>query len=331
MPYFSTTTPSSGNATQLQGRAVSPTGPALGAVLTFLGSGASGTWVPALGTPGPQGPAGRDGATWYSGPGAPSLAVGISGDWWLDTTNGRLYGPRTNNSWGSPLQLQSGPAGPTGERGATGQAGAAGAAGQSITGATGSRGASGAAGVRWYRGNGSPTANVGGDGDMYLDSTNVVLFGPKGSGSWPAGVVLRGPTGPAGSGGGGVGSVGPTGERGPTGPAGASGAAGAQGIQGERGATGERGPTGAGGAAGAPGLQGIQGIQGERGPTGERGAAGLDGQSITGPTGPAGAASTVTGPAGSAGATGPTGAAGTASLTAAQAGAINLAIYRFAR
>jgi hypothetical protein len=294
MPYFSTTTPSSGNATQLQGRAVSPTGPALGAVLTFLGSGASGTWVPALGTPGPQGPAGRDGATWYSGPGAPSLAVGISGDWWLDTTNGRLYGPRTNNSWGSPLQLQSGPAGPTGERGATGQAGAAGAAGQSITGATGSRGASGAAGVRWYRGNGSPTANVGGDGDMYLDSTNVVLFGPKGSGSWPAGVVLRGPTGPAGSGGGGVGSVGPTGERG---------------------STGERG------AAGLDG-QSITGPTGPRGDVGPQGAAGAAGQSITGPTGPAGAASTVTGPAGSAGATGPTGAAGTASLTAAQAGAL---------
>lgn len=193
MPFYSTSSPTSGNATQLQGRAIAATAPAVGHVLVWDGS----AWVPSTGSPGPTGPAGVDAGTWYSGSGAPTGTFGRSGDWWVDTTNGRLYGPRANGSWGSPLQLQSGPAGPTGPAG-TSSTGPTGAAGQSFTGATGVRGATGARGTQWYSGLGAPQSSLGLIGDMYLDTAAVAIYGPKGAGGWSTGLSLRGPTGPTG-------------------------------------------------------------------------------------------------------------------------------------
>jgi hypothetical protein len=66
-----------------------------------------------------------------------------------------------------------------------------------------------------------PTGGIGTDGDLFLDRTNKVLYGPKAAGSWPTGVDLSnglpGPTGVAGPTG--IGPTGPTGI-GPTGPTG---------------------------------------------------------------------------------------------------------------
>ena len=152
-------------------------------------------------------------------------------------------------------------------------------------------------------GTAAPTGGIGQNGDLFIDTSNKFLYGPKAAGSWPSGIDL---------------SQGPTGVQGTTGPTGPTGATGVTG-----GIAFTVGPT----APTAPGLtvagavwldqttgryfvryqtQFIEiGVQGERGPTGSTGAA----SNVTGPTG---AASTVTGPTGAASSvTGPTGAAST--------------------
>lgn len=162
----------------------------------------------------------------------------------------------------------------------------------------------------------APTGGVGNVGDIFLETSNAILYGPKTATGWAAtGIDLsQGPTGATGS----IGPSGPTGAAitGPTGSTGALAYA----------ATGPTAPDLT--AAGAIWLdtstgryfvryetQFIEiGVQGEAGPTG---AVGATGPSVTGPTGaastvtgPTGAASTVTGPTGSQGATGPTGPSG---------------------
>jgi hypothetical protein len=179
-------------------------------------------------------------------------------------------------------------------------------------------------------GSGAPTGSVGNVGDLFIDQSNKLLYGPKEIGGWPSGPInlSNGPTGVSG----------PTGSTGPsvTGPTGNTG-----GIA--FAATGPTAPTAAGlTVAGAIwlndstgkyfvryGSQFIEiGVQGERGATGSA-------STVTGPTGPqvtgpTGAASTVTGPTGSTGSTGaasvvtgPTGPSGgpTGSTGATGAGA----------
>lgn len=93
---------------------------------------------------------GRVGSTIASGPGGPSAATGLQGDFWIDTTNHLLFGPKTATAWpatGTPLQGTRGATGPTGAQGAAGVAGPRGA-----TGANGATGATGAAGVAGARG-----------------------------------------------------------------------------------------------------------------------------------------------------------------------------------
>jgi hypothetical protein len=189
MPYFSIPATLSGNATQLQGRSVSATAPATNQVLAWSGS----AWLPATGV---TGPTGSDGSQFYGGSGAPSAGFGNSRDFYLDVTNGRLYGPKADGLWGSPLQLQTGAQGPSGVTGATGPAG------QSYTGPTGSggdTGPTGAYGASVVSVGGTPNANVGRDGDLAFDVTGKQFFGPKVAGAWPAAVSIAGPTGPTGS------------------------------------------------------------------------------------------------------------------------------------
>ncbi|WP_455279335.1 collagen-like protein [Cupriavidus necator] len=164
-------------------------------------------------------------------------------------------------------------------------------------------GPAGANGKTILSGTNAPTADIGTDGDYYLNVSTSTLYGPKANGAWPAGVSLIGPQGVAGAPGATLlhGAADPTaadgtegsfylntttntlfgpkagdswpagisvvGLTGPVGPAGADGAAGAQGPQGEKG---EKGDTGA---------QGPQGEQGETGAQGEQGAPGEPGDS----------------------------------------------------
>ena len=160
-----------------------------------------------------------------------------------------------------------------------------------------------------------PVLSIGKNGDFYIDTKNLVIYGPKKNGIWPAGISLKGidgkngndgkngvdgatitktvtgekgakgDTGPQGPKGdtGATGLTGPMGPTGATGLTGATGPAGAKGETGATGAAGAKGETGATGPAGPQGLQGIQGVQGDQGPKGDVGPAGAKGD--TGATG----------------------------------------------
>jgi hypothetical protein len=259
MPFYSTTSATSGNATQLQGRAISATAPTGGQSLVWDGS----SWVPAFATTGPTGAQGSDGGRIFYGTGTPASNLGRSGDSYVDVTSnaGRLYGPKASGSWGTGISLQGGQQGSTGSTGPTGSGstGPTGAGGTGATGPTGSTGSSGSSGATGATG---PTG-AGGTGPT----------GPASS--------VTGPTGPSG---GPTGVTGPTGasSTGMTGPTGAAGAAGAAGSSGSTGAT---GPTGTAGTNGTS----VTGATGATGPTGA---------ATTGPTGPSGGPTGVTGATG---------------------------------
>ncbi len=102
--------------------------------------------------------AGRTGTTVVntilSGSGVPAKTIGIDGDFYIDTKNANLYGPKTNGVWKlttslRPLPTKASPTlpGATGSTGATGSAGASGLVGpRGLPGATGEKGATGATG-----------------------------------------------------------------------------------------------------------------------------------------------------------------------------------------
>jgi hypothetical protein len=133
------------------------------------------------GAAGPTGPAGV-GAAWQQGAGAPTAGDGANGDFWLNTSNGDIYGPKTAGAWGAVIfniaEGQQGPAGPAGATGATGATGAAGADGRTV-----------------LSGSGGPASELGADGDFFIDTTAWVIYGPKATGAWPGGASLVGPTG----------------------------------------------------------------------------------------------------------------------------------------
>jgi hypothetical protein len=214
------------------------------------------------GATGPQGPAGTngiigaDGKTVLNGAGDPvtTYAAGTVGDFFLDTANNKIYGPKTGSDWvgitGVSLVGPQGATGPAGAQGLKGDTGATGAQGpkgdtgatglQGPGGATGTTGPTGATGNGIISGSGLPADSLGTNGDFYLSilSGYVSLFGPKASGAWPpTGTSLNGPPGSQGL-------KGDTGATGPQGP---------QGIQGPKGDTGSTGPQGPQGPAGSGG------------------------------------------------------------------------------
>jgi len=173
-------------------------------------------------------------------------------------------------------------------------------------------------------GKGAPLNNLGIDGDFYIDTRSLQIYGPKKTGKWPLPQSLQGPAGVPGVDGkngsegktisnastvaGPTGAQGEKGEKGDKGEPGVPGASGAQGPAGAKGETGATGPQGAtgpsGGGGGTTGPQGQAGAKGDTGATGATGAQGPTG--LTGATGARGE----TGTAGSNGAVGATGATG---------------------
>lgn len=146
------------------------------------------------GSQGPQGPsgaAGTPGSQIYSGTGAPGASLGHNGDFYLDKQGYLLYGPKTNNAWGTPILLQ-------GAQGIQGPQGPAGVPGSQI-----------------FSGNGAPSANIGNTGDYYLDKSTGNFYGPKSTSGWGSPVSLKGANG----------------AQGPAGPQGSPGAAGTPGSQ----------------------------------------------------------------------------------------------------
>lgn len=135
--------------------------------------------------------AGRTGSTVVntilSGVGIPSKNVGINGDFYIDTKNANLYGPKTKGVWKLTTSLRALPSkvgatvpGATGTTGATGSTGASGVIGpRGLPGATGERGATG------------PSGATGASGPSGLP-------GAAGTNGLPGAAGATGATGPAG-------------------------------------------------------------------------------------------------------------------------------------
>ena len=64
-------------------------------------------WGNAIGLKGAQGEKGKGGATILSGITAPTTSQGKVGDWYIDTQNKLLYGPKTESGWGTAISLIS--------------------------------------------------------------------------------------------------------------------------------------------------------------------------------------------------------------------------------
>jgi hypothetical protein len=172
--------------------------------------------------------------TILSGSGAPAKTLGINGDFYIDTKNLNLYGPKTKGVWkiATSLKVKDVPvvANVIGESGAIGQTGA--------KGATGDKGATGATGAQGIQGLTGPIGVTGLAG----------ASGATGSAGTPGVAGAKGDTGAQGSQGA-SGASGASGSAGTPGVAGAKGDAGAQGIQGVKGETGTTGAQGDSGAS----------------------------------------------------------------------------------
>ena len=128
-------------------------------------------------------------------------------------------------------------------------------------------------------GKGAPKSSLGHDGDFYIDTRSLLIYGPKTKGKWPSPQSIQGPTGPAGN----DGKNGADGRAVTTNANAINGTPGPIGPQGEKGEKGERGEKGETGTAGLPGMPGAIGAAGAPGPAGPAGSNGA-----TGPQGPAG-------------------------------------------
>ena len=162
--------------------------------------------------------------TILNGKGAPLSALGINGDFYIDTRSLLIYGPKKSNKWPLPQNLQ-GPIGAAGTDGKNGGEGKTISNASSVTGPVGSQGEKGDKGEKGEAG----SAGVNG------------LAGSVGA---------KGDTGAAGASGGGGGTAGATGAQGPAGTTGSAGAAGARGETGTAGSVGVKGETGTVGAVG---------------------------------------------------------------------------------
>jgi hypothetical protein len=153
-------------------------------------SGAWGAGTLLKGDKGDKGDQG-DPVAWQQGAGVPGSGVGETGDFYLNTSNGDIYGPKTSSGWGSVIfniaEGQAGPAGPIGP------SGPAGSDGRTI-----------------LSGTTAPSSGTGSNGDYFINTNGPIIYGPKTDGVWPSGVSLIGPAG----------ATGPTGPEGPQGPQG---------------------------------------------------------------------------------------------------------------
>ena len=190
----------------------------------FYGPKTAGAWGAGIVLQGATGATGAAGSTILSGSGAPTAAVGNTGDLYIDTLDGALYS-KTSVGWTSLALSLQGQTGATGATGATGQTGA--------TGTTGATGAIGMAGNKIFYGSTAPSFMVGNIGDLYIDADGT-LYEKTDLTTWVLRISLKGETGATGA----------------TGQTGATGATGATGIAGPTGATGVTGATGATGATG---------------------------------------------------------------------------------
>jgi hypothetical protein len=148
------------------------------------------------GEPGQIGLQGPAGSTVLSGLTSLGATIGNVGDFYLDLSTSKFYGPKkADGSWGEGFSMlgANGLTGPAGQNGAPGSPGANGANGKD--GSNGTNGKDGANGNKILNGSGAPAADLGLVNDYYLDKDSYSLYGPKLSAGWGIGVSLKGPAG----------------------------------------------------------------------------------------------------------------------------------------
>jgi hypothetical protein len=130
----------------------------------------------------------------------------------------------TGSQGAQGIQGPQGAKGDKGDKGDTGNPGAQGVQGiQGPQGTPGTNGTNGTNGNTILTGSGVPSNGIGANGDLYYDPTAKIMYGPKASGTWPAGVSLQGPQGTQGI----QGTQGPQGTPGTNGTNGTNGSNGA--------------------------------------------------------------------------------------------------------
>jgi hypothetical protein len=154
------------------------------------------------GEPGQVGLQGPAGSTVLSGSTSPGSTTGNVGDFYLNLSTSRFYGPKkADGTWGEGFSMLganglTGPAGQNGAPGANGANGADGAAGANgkdgTKGINGAAGANGKDGNKILNGSGTPAADLGLVNDYYLDKDSYTLYGPKLGAGWGIGVSLKG-------------------------------------------------------------------------------------------------------------------------------------------
>ena len=113
------------------------------------------------GDTGDTGESGTDGATWLTGSGTPDNTLGKDGDLYLDTSTSDVY-QKEDGTWTLITNIK-------GETGADGD--------------TGDTGEAGTDGATWLTGSGTPSADLGKVGDLYLDIDTTDVY-QKGETGW---------------------------------------------------------------------------------------------------------------------------------------------------
>lgn len=94
---------------------------------------------------------GKNGTTIISGKGMPKSIEGSEGDFYMDTIDRVLWGPKTGKNWGNGIEMKTN---------------------------------------SFLSGTVNPIGSLGVDGDFYLNTSSKMLFGPKTLGSWGPGTSL---------------------------------------------------------------------------------------------------------------------------------------------
>ena len=162
-----------------------------------------------------------------SGAGIPTKAIGIDGDFYIDSKNANLYGPKTKGVWKILTSLKQNET-------------------KSVTTVIGEQGGMGATGAQGDKGDKGATGNTGAVGSAgSMGATGAA--GAKGNDGATGATGLSGATG----------SIGVTGATGSAGPAGVQGVKGDTGLTGSQGIKGDTGTVGTQGVKGDAGAAGI--------------------------------------------------------------------------
>ena len=202
----------------------------------------------------------QKGSIIHSGLTPPDNSIGSIGDYYLDLSSYNLYGSKTAEGWGNPINLK----GIQGEKGEPGRPGDKGDKGD--PGRPGDKGDKGDPGKKGDKGDPGRPGDKGDKGDPGIQG----IPGQKGD---PGERGERGERGLKGE----RGKQGFKGEPGPKGDEGAPGRQGAPGPKGDPGTPGKQGAPGPKGEPGAPGKQGEPGPKGDPGTPGRQGEPGPKG------------------------------------------------------